>query len=227
MSVTPSSALAGEPVDDGLSRGAAVVRLVGLLVVLVGLAGLVLSSGLDAEAVRGFATDLGWLAPVAFVAAYVVLTVALVPGSVLTAAGGLLFGAAGGTALTLVGATAGATVAFSLARLVGRPSVERLAAGPVARVDEWLGHHGLGAVITLRLVPLVPFSAANWAAGVSGIGLRDFVVGTIVGIVPGTVAYAVIGARATDPTSPVFLAAVGGLLLLGVVGSVTLRHRRP
>lgn len=212
----------GAPVP--LSRLAAMARLVSLLVVLAGLAAVAVQAGPDVGAIRRWVDGTGVVAPLVFMLAYVVLTVAVVPGSILTAAAGLLFGAAVGTFLTLVGATVGATAAFLIARTVGRRAVERLASGKVARVDRWLGERGFTAVLTLRLVPLVPFSAANYAAGVTAIRLRDYVLGTAIGIVPGTIAFNVLGDRVADPGDPVFLAATAVLALLAVGGTVALRR---
>lgn len=204
------------------------VRLASMVVVLAAAGVLVWLAGPDVDGIRAWVEGFGWWAPVAFVLAYAVLVVALVPGAALTLAAGLVFGAVGGTLLTLMGAILGATAAFWLARAAGRRAVERLAAGPVARVDGWLGEHGLMAVITLRLVPLVPFSLSNWAAGVTAIRPRHFVVGTMVGIVPGTIVYATLGSRATEPTSPVFAGALAGLGLLVLLGMWLVRrhHRR-
>lgn len=203
------------------------VRLLAGALVLAGLAAVVLGAGVDAARVRGLVADSGLLAPPLYVAVYVVGTVLLVPGAVLTVAGGLLFGTLWGGLLTLVAATVGATLAFRGARWVGRGPVERLAGPRIGAVDQWLGDRGLLAVLTLRLVPLVPFSLANYAAGLTGIRLRDYVVGTAVGIVPGTFAYAALGASVTDPGSAQFVAAVGGLVLLTVLGVLLSRRGGP
>lgn len=210
--------------SDATWDRAAAVRLTAFAVAVVGAASIAVSAGPDVETLRGWTTATGWVAPAAFVALYSVLTVALVPGSVLTLASGLLFGAVLGTALTVVGATAGATIAFVVARSAGRPAVERLVSGRTERVDTWLQGQGLAAVITLRLVPLVPFSAANYAAGLTRIRLKDFVVGTAVGILPGTVVYNLLGAHAADPTDPRFLGAMAALAALTIAGTARLRR---
>lgn len=218
--------------DDGLStrspvsRTAALVRLTVLAAGLVLLAITSVRTGLDAATVRSLVNGAGWVGPVLYVLAYAGLTVALVPGALLTTTGGVLFGVVTGSLLTLVGATLGAVVAFVGARLLGRQAVDRLVSGRVARVDGWLGDRGLLAVLTMRLIPLVPFSAANYAAGVTAIRLRDFAAGTAVGIVPGVVVYTTLGARASDPTGPVFLLAAAGLALLAVAGSQAARRLR-
>lgn len=165
-------------------------------------------------------------AAVVFIALYALLTVLLVPGALGSAAAGALFGAVWGTALTLVGATLGATLAFVLARVLGRAQVERYAGGRIASVDRWLTDRGLGAVLFLRLVPLFPFNAVNYGAGLSGLPARTYVVGTAIGILPGTVAYVGLGAGLSDPGSTTFLASLGLLAALTAAGFLALRLPR-
>lgn len=213
----------GTPASD-LSRAAAVVRLVLLVFVLATIGLVAVRTGPDVAAIRSFVADTGWIGPGVYVVAYAVLTVALVPGTVLTLSGGLLFGVAGGIALTMIGATLGAVLSFLVARRAGRAAVDRLAGGRVARVDDWLAARGLVAVLTLRLVPLVPFNVANYAAGVTALRVRDYVVGTALGIVPGVVVYTVLAARAQDPTGPAFLVALGALAVLAIGGTIAARR---
>ncbi len=93
------------------------------------------------------------------------LTVLFFPGSVLTGVGGALFGVALGTVLSVVGATAGATAAFFIGRRLGRGTLERAVGRRARAVDAWLGQRGFTAVLYLRLFPIVPFNAMNYAAG--------------------------------------------------------------
>lgn len=166
------------------------------------------------ERVRGA----GIAGPLVFVALYVVLTVLMFPGSVMTATGGVLFGPVIGTLLAVVGATLGSAAAFQLAKRLGRLQVARIAGRRIGRVDAWLGRRGFLAVLYLRLIPVVPFNALNYVAGVTGLSFRDFAAGTALGIVPGTFAYAALGGSFDDPTSPLFLTGVGLLALLAAGG---------
>ena len=84
----------------------------------------------------------------------------------------------------------------------------------------------LFAVLGLRLLPIVPFNALNYAFGLSAVTRRDHVVGTAVGIVPGSVAFVALGDSITDPTSPGFIASVAGIALLVAAGTWR-RRRRP
>lgn len=205
------------PVADDRWRAWLRIALFALLVVGVGGA-LLVSGGPTAalESIRSAVDRAGVWGPLLFVAAYVVLTVLLVPGSPLTIAAGVLFGPVLGTVLVVVGATLGATGAFLWGRHLGRDAVAALTGDRFDRVDGWLRDRGMLAVLYVRLVPLLPFNLLNPVAGVTGVTLRDFVVGTAVGIIPGSFAFAALGGSFDDPTSPTFLAALGLLVVLAV-----------
>lgn len=170
--------------------------------------------------------DAGALAPLAFVALYVVLTVLCFPGGVLTAAGGALFGTALGTLLAVIGATLGATAAFLLARRVGREQVEQIAGRRMDTMDRSLGRRGFLAVIYVRLIPLLPFNLLNYVAGVTAIRVRDYVPATAVGIIPGAFAYAALGSSLGDPASAEFIAAVAMIVVLAVGAPLIDRYLR-
>lgn len=175
--------------------------------------------------IEQFVSGAGLLGPLLFVLTYAVLTVLLVPGSVSTLAAGALFGALWGTVLTVIGATLGATAAFALARRGGRARVQRAAGPRVERVDEWLSGRGFLAVLYVRLFPIVPFSAFNYAAGLSGISRRDYVAGTAIGIVPGTFAFVALGDALGKPGSPKFLIALALVVVLAVAAPLVDRVR--
>ncbi len=129
------------------------------------------------------------LAPLVFATLYTVATVAALPGSVLTLAGGALYGVWPGLLLNWAGAVLGATLSFLLARGLGRDFVVRRLRGRAAALDEGAGRHGFRTILVLRLIPVVPFSALNYAAGLSAVRLRDYVVATAIGILPAAFAY--------------------------------------
>lgn len=174
------------------------------------------------------AVDGGGLAgPLAYISIYATLTVLLFPGAVLTAAGGAVFGTALGTLLTVVGATIGATASFLLGRRLGRAQVEEIAGSRLSRLDTWIARRGFTAVLYVRLVPVFPFNLLNYAAGVTGVSTRDYVLATAVGIVPGAFAYSALGGSLDDPWSPEFVAAVALTVALAAGGAVVARRRRP
>jgi len=142
-----------------------------------------------------------WVAarPAAAAAAYVmvyalVVAVSLPGGVVMTLAGGLLFGAWLGTALTVAGATLGACALFLAARSALAPLVAGRAAGLVDRIRPGLERDGFFYLLTLRLIPAVPFWLANLAPALVGMPFGAFAAATFIGIIPGTAVFAGIGA---------------------------------
>jgi uncharacterized membrane protein YdjX (TVP38/TMEM64 family) len=124
-----------------------------------------------------------------YVAVYIGGTVAFLPGTVLSFAGAVLFGAYEGTLYTWIGATIGATLAYLMARVLGRDFVERLFGGRFAAFNRRVQEHGFTGLLLIRLLPLFPFNAVNFGSGLAGIRLRDYVLATAIGIVPGTFVY--------------------------------------
>ncbi|QHY94399.1 TVP38/TMEM64 family inner membrane protein YdjZ [Streptomyces sp. S4.7] len=222
----PSSATELPPSDPAMDETArrppraTWVRL-SLLVVLLVVFGfwVALGGGDLLREVRQWVDSLGMWGPAVFAVVYALAVTALLPGSVLTASAGALFGLAVGTGAVLVGATAGAALSFGLARWLGRPVVTRHAgSGRLARLDVYLTRRGFAAVLLLRLVPLFPFSVINYGAGVAGVRFSSYVAATALGIIPGTVVYTGLGGSLGDPGSPGLWIALGALLVLGAGG---------
>ncbi len=208
-------------------RSMAVWIRLALFVMLLG-AAVVLAFTVERPSVadlREHVSAAGAAAPVLFVALYAVATLMPLPKNAFSAAGGILFGLGWGLTLVYLGAMIGAVVGFELGRLLGRAAVERFTGARVARLDELLAERGFVAVVALRLVPVLPFTAINYSAGLTGIRRRDYLAGTGVGIIPGTVSYVVLGSYAGDPTGWPFLVSLGALLLLSVGGLAAGRHR--
>jgi uncharacterized membrane protein YdjX (TVP38/TMEM64 family) len=161
-----------------------------------------------------------------FAVAYGVATVAFVPRPLLNAAAGALYGIHAGLPAAIAGTVLGAGLAFVLGRSLGRDAVRPLLRGRlVLSAERQLSRHGFRSTLALRLFPGVPFAAANYAAALSRARLLPFLVATGVGSAANTAAYVVAGSRATSPTSPVFLAALGFLGAMAVAAGVITRRR--
>jgi uncharacterized membrane protein YdjX (TVP38/TMEM64 family) len=134
---------------------------------------------------------LGPAAPIAFVLIYAFAVVALIPASLLTIAGGAVFGLVRGVIYALIGATLGSTAAFLLGRHAFRRLVaRRLASMPrFGAVERAVSAQGLRIVFLLRLSPVVPFNFLNYALGLTTISVWDFVVASL-GTIPGAIVYA-------------------------------------
>jgi len=141
--------------------------------------------------IRRLREALGVWAPLAFVLLYAIGTLVAAPGSILSLTGGLLFGTVLGGTLIVVGASCGAICAFLLARYAGRDAIARfIRGGQLEKFDKLVRGSGLSAVLFTRLVPLFPFNFLNFAWGLTSVRLRDYVIGTVIGIIPGTFVYA-------------------------------------
>lgn len=203
------------------------LRIAGGLVLLAALVAAGRVAGHSVPALAERIDAMGAWGPVAFVAVYVVATVALVPGSLLTLAAGALFGLWRGVALVFIAATLGATAAFLVSRYVARSAVERrLARTPgFAAVDRAVAVEGRKIVFLLRLSPLVPFTLLNYALGLTRVRLVDYVVASV-GMLPGTLLYVYYGKLAGDVAAvaggvaPQRSSAGWAVLTLGLVATV-------
>lgn len=139
--------------------------------------------------------SLGFWAPVAFVAIYVLAVILFVPASLLTAAAGTLFGLAGGSAVVSVASTLGATLAFLIGRTVARRAIESKIAGnrTFAAIDGAVEKEGWKIVGLTRLSPAFPFALLNYGYGLTKVRLRDYVLASWLGMLPGTVLYVYVG----------------------------------
>lgn len=140
---------------------------------------------LTRDSLASLVESAGAWGPVAYVLLYALGTVLLVPGSLLTAVGAVLFGTALGTIYTIIGATLGAALAFGISRTLGRDLARRIAGETLQRYDLKLSRNGFAAIFYLRMA-FVPFTPLNYAAGLTRIRFREYLAGTFLGIIPGT-----------------------------------------
>jgi uncharacterized membrane protein YdjX (TVP38/TMEM64 family) len=135
------------------------------------------------------------LSLLAYVAIYALLvTLSLPCGLILTATGGLLFGWVIGGLAAVVAATLGATLVFLIARTAVGDSLNKRSGPWLAKLSEGFQKDALSYMLFLRLVPAFPFWFVNLAPAVLGVPLRTFVLGTFLGIIPATFAFASAGA---------------------------------
>ncbi|WP_340116638.1 TVP38/TMEM64 family protein [Pelagibius sp. 7325] len=143
---------------------------------------------------NAFVAEQGVIAALVFIAVYAVTTLLILPvGAVLTIIGGFLFGATLATIYVMLGATLGATILFTIARSA-LGDLFRAKAGPaLERMEAGFRENEFSYMLLLRLVPLFPFFIVNVAPAFLGVSLRTYVVCTFVGIVPGTLVFALAG----------------------------------
>ena len=176
------------------------------------------------KANRGRLTDLraahASLFAAVFVLVYVVQTAFSLPGAaILSLAAGAIFGVLQGTVFVVSGATVGAILAFLVSRTLLRDWVVTKFGARMEGIDRGLRENGLSYLLFLRLVPAFPFFLVNLACGVTGLPLRTYALGTLVGIIPGSLVFVNAGASlaAIETVSQVASPRVlGSFALLGL-----------
>jgi uncharacterized membrane protein YdjX (TVP38/TMEM64 family) len=177
---------------------------------------------------RDWASSVGPLFPLAFLGAHVVVTVFPFPRTAFTLAAGLLFGPALGIVIVVVASTISAVIALLLVRALGWQLTGVVSHPAVASVDARLRARGWPAILSLRMIPAVPFSVLNYAAGASAVRLIPYLLATLVGLLPGTTAVVVLGDALTGNVSPLLALVSLCTAALGIGGLVheVRQHRR-
>ncbi len=168
-----------------------------LLVLLLVVAGSTLAvlyrERFNAGLLEHWVSDAGNAGPLLFMLVYAVATVLFLPGSIITLAGGALFGPFWGTLYNLLGATIGATIAFRIARYLGADWVDARTGGRLKPLKQGVEAEGWRFVAFVRLVPLFPFNALNYALGLTRIPTWHYMIASFVFMAPGSFAYTWLG----------------------------------
>ncbi|MEL6815227.1 MAG: TVP38/TMEM64 family protein [Cyanobacteria bacterium J06598_3] len=168
-----------------------------------------------------------------FVLAHVIANAIGIPGTLLVVVGGAVYGMWWGTLWSVIGATLGAIAAFLLARyfLHGwfkrrfgkRPFFQRL--------NRTLCQGGLSCILVIRFSPISPFNAVNFALGLTPVALRNYALGTFIGIIPGTLAYTWLGVTGAEALSTgrllPLVCCLTVLMLLSLLPLLMQRYRVP
>jgi uncharacterized membrane protein YdjX (TVP38/TMEM64 family) len=210
------------------ARQLSLPRTIGTVVVITVLVAVALLVPLPTPVqLRDWAESVGPWFPLAFLMAHIVVTVVPVPRTAFTLAAGLLFGPVLGVAIAVIASTASAMIAMLLVRAAGWQLNRLVRHRSIDTVDERLRTRGWLAVLSLRLIPVVPFSAINYAAGVSGVRVLPYGVATVAGLLPGTAAVVILGDALAGHPSPLLGLVSLCIGALGVAGLVIeIRHYR-
>jgi len=170
------------------------VRIGLLLILVAGIAvAVVYRDRFDVAALERWIQDAGIWAPLLFMAVYAVAAVLFLPGTLLTLAGGALFGPVLGTLYNLTGATIGATLAFLIARYLASDWIAERTGGRLKQLINGVEDEGWRFVAFTRLVPLFPFNLLNYALGLTRIKLSHYLLATYTCMLPGAMAYTYLG----------------------------------
>jgi uncharacterized membrane protein YdjX (TVP38/TMEM64 family) len=212
-----------------IKLGAIAIMIIGLIAATkyLGIAGVISQNLQDALA---WIQGLGYGGAIIFITIYIVATVFLIPGTILTLGAGFVFGVIKGSILVSIASTLGATAAF----LVGRYFIRGWVAGQIERqpkfkaIDEAVAQDGWKIVGLTRLSPIFPFNFLNYAFSVTQVSLQDYILASWIGMMPGTVMYVYFGSLAqnlaslsADVRAPIWLQIIGFIATVLVTVYVT------
>ena len=208
-------------------------RILVLSILLAGIAAVIVwRDHLSVDALIAWVGQLGWLAPLVFIACYAVSAVFFMPGLLFTLAGGVLFGPLYGTLYNLSGATIGATLAFLTARYLAYEWVAQRAGKRLRQLVTGVEKEGWRFVAFTRLVPLFPFNLLNYALGLTNIRLSHYIITSFIFMAPSGAAYTYLGyagrevAGGGENVIKKVLLAIAVIATIAFASRVLLRMRR-
>ncbi len=202
--------------------------LTSICVIATGLA-VYLLGGVNPAQIQAWLKYCGIWAPIIYIALYVVATVLVLPSTALNLVGGSIFGPVLGTIWTSAAAIIAAIASFAFTRTVGREAVAKRLAGRWQAMDAEVQRGGLFYMFAIRLLPIMPYGLVNFAAGLTSVSFKDYILGTSLGTVPSVLPFVLLGSSGLKAfrTGNV-LPLLAALTLIGILvaGSTWYRRRR-
>jgi uncharacterized membrane protein YdjX (TVP38/TMEM64 family) len=214
------------PTSRPRSRRSHIVRLGVFAGFLLGMFYLVaVARVIDVEEMRRAVSATGPAAPLTYVVVSAVLGALFVPGSILAAGSGMLFGPILGIFVTLSAAVGTAVVASRIGRRAGRASARALLGTKRAdSIDALIERRGLWAVVGQRFIPGISDALASYAFGAFGVPLWQMVIGSFIGSAPRAFAYTALGASIKNLSSPLAYSAIAVWCVSAIVGAFAARR---
>jgi len=195
------------------------IFLILILAIIYSVSTLGLKDYLTPSKIKESVLAFGPLAPLGFILIYNLGSILFLPGTILSIAGGAIFGATLGTIYVIIGATLGATFAFLISRYFARSFFEDIVEKKYPKIKEYddkLEKNGFMTVLFFRLVPIFPFNGLNFTLGLTKVKIRDYFFGTLIGIIPGTFAYVYLGSAIVEMNYTNIIYAIILIVLLSV-----------
>lgn len=203
------------------------VALITIFCVVTTGIGVVLFGGIQPETIQNFLNRLGIWSPIIYILLYTIGTILLLPSTPLNLTGGALFGVWWGTFWTAIAAILAALVSFYYSRTIGKDWVQAKFGEKIQTVDAEIQQGGLFYLFAIRLLPIIPYGIVNFVAGLTSITLKDYLLGTTLGTVPGILPFVMIGAGIQAIGKGDLLPLTVAFALVGIlVGGATWYRRR-
>lgn len=167
--------------------------------------------------IRRIVLSFGPLAPVVFIFLNTIRPFTFLPVTPFTLAGGFIFGHFYGLLLSLIGTMLSAVLTFSLSRYLFRDQIKRWLRGRYDGVDKGFEGSGIFMIAAARVIPILPFDAVGYIAGISNIAFADYMIGSLIGEIPGAFVLTMLGSNLGRIGTPFFyLSLVLFILLMAV-----------
>ncbi|MCR1935208.1 TVP38/TMEM64 family protein [Clostridium tepidum] len=144
--------------------------------------------------------------------------VLIVPASMLSLVGGILFGPVKGFIFNMLGFFLSGSLAFWLSRILGKSFVDKILKGKAVELDNNIGKQGFKIIFLLRFPPIFPFDPLSYAAGLTKMKYKDFILGSLLGVIPETLCYSYMGRNVMNPLTSKFIVPVILVILTTVIG---------
>lgn len=176
-------------------------------------------SNLDMDKIASFIKERGIFSSVLYLLFFIVKPFfVIIPTNIIAIAGGTMFGPIRGFLLTMAGFFISGTVAFFVARYLGRDFVEGIIGKKFIKLEDNMEKNGFKILFLLRLPPILPYDPLSYACGLTKIKYKDFILASLLGVIPETACYSVLGKSFSNPFSIEFLLPIG-ILMIGVISS--------
>jgi len=176
--------------------------------------------------VKEFIASTGLWGPVVFMLIYIATSLVFFPATLLSTVSGALWGPYLGTFYTVIIATISAIFPFMIARGLGKSFVEKMIHGTKLNVcDNFLSRNGFFSVLIMRLIPLFPWDMVNYGIGICNVRFRDYFFATLIGIIPASFTYNLIGSSVGEPLSTEKIVLISSLvIILALVTYIFRKH---
>ncbi|HHD2751415.1 TPA: TVP38/TMEM64 family protein [Clostridium perfringens] len=150
---------------------------------------------MNVDTLKNLILDSGYFAPLIYIIAFSLVPLTFFPDSLLAIFGGTIFGLSRGFLYTSIGALIGGSISFFISRILGQSFVEKLENDKLKNIQNLLKDNGFLMILLLRLIPLFPFDLISYGAGLTKISYKDFLLGTLIGTIPGILVFVNLGAQ--------------------------------
>ena len=176
---------------------------------------------LEIEGVVEFIREKSYISVILYLGIYAIKPLLLIiPTNMVALVGGGLFGPIKGFIFTMIGFTISGTIAFYLARVLGRDFVAGILRKRFNKLENMMQESGFKYLFILRLPPVIPYDPLSYACGLTNISYKDFILASLIGVMPETICYSIIGTSFKSPLSPQFIIPV----LVLVIGTVSAKY---